>query len=128
MSRAGPEGEFRGVVEGEAGGVLERGVGVLDAFLVAERLHFEHGVLGRLQQRVEAAQGGHGQDAVAVFSADVDVAQDVVGDAPDEGDDLVMGGGGHGDGETGIGAQGRAFPVQGLVVRNPQSGGCSLGE
>ena len=39
---------------------------------------------GRFQDGVEAADDGHGQDDVAVFAAHVDVAQHVVGDAPDE--------------------------------------------
>ena len=35
-----------------------------------------------LQHGVEAADDGHGQDDVAVLAAHVDVAQDVVRDAP----------------------------------------------
>ena len=51
----------------------------------------ENLVLGGFEEAVEAAQDGHGQDDVAVLAADVDVAEDVVGDAPDEVDNGVMG-------------------------------------
>ena len=58
-------------------------------------------LLGRLQHRVESTQHGHRQDDIAVLAAHVEVAQDVVGDAPDEvGDPADVGG-------TGIGAQAR---------------------
>ena len=57
--------------------------------LVERGLHVEHGLLGRLQHRVEAAQHGHRQDDVAVLAAHVEVAQHVVGDAPDEVGDPV---------------------------------------
>ena len=40
--------------------------------------------------RVEAAQHGHRQDHVAVLAADVEVAQHIVGDAPDEVGDPVQ--------------------------------------
>ena len=58
--------------------------------LSSDRLHVEHGLLGRLEHGVEAAQDGHRQDDVAVLAADVEVAQDVVGDAPDEVRDPVQ--------------------------------------
>jgi hypothetical protein len=44
---------------------------------------------GRLEHGVEPAQHRHRQDDVAVLAADVEVAQDVVGDAPDEADDPI---------------------------------------
>ena len=63
--------------------------------LVEELLHVEHVLLGRLEHRVEPAQDGHRQDHVAVFAAHVEVAKDVVGDAPDEARDAVeLSGGG----------------------------------
>ena len=60
--------------------------------LVEHLLGFEHGLLGRLQHGVQPADDAHGQDDVAVLAALEQVAEDVVGDAPDEGDDLVVGG------------------------------------
>ena len=58
--------------------------------LVERGLHVEHGLLGRLEHGVEPAQDGHRQDHVAVLAADVEVAQHVVGDAPDEVGDPVQ--------------------------------------
>ncbi len=79
--------ELRGVVERLARRLPERPVLVDDARLVERGLHGEHGLLGRLEQGVEAPQHRHGQDDVAVLAADIQVAQHVVGDAPDEVDD-----------------------------------------
>jgi hypothetical protein len=58
--------------------------------LALEADFFKHRVLGRLQQSVEPAQDDHRQDDVAVLAADVDIAKAVVGDGPDEGDELVV--------------------------------------
>ena len=81
--------EGRGVVEGLTGGGAE-GVVLVGDFLAVERdLHFEHSLLGRLQHGVEAAENGHRQDDVAVFAAHEDVAEGVIGDAPDEVGDPV---------------------------------------
>jgi hypothetical protein len=55
-----------------------------DACLVERGLHIEDGLLGRFYHRVEPSQDGHGQDNIAVFAANVQVAQHVVVDAPDE--------------------------------------------
>ncbi|WDT81347.1 MAG: hypothetical protein MPW14_06270 [Candidatus Manganitrophus sp.] len=55
-------------------------------------LGVEHRLLGRLEHGIQPAQHGHRQDHVAVLAALEEVAQDVVGDAPDEGDDFVVGG------------------------------------
>ncbi len=41
---------------------------------------------------VETATDAHGEAEVGVFGAFEEVAKDVVGDAPDEGDDFVVGG------------------------------------
>ena len=83
---AGPQvaqGELRGVVEGLPRR-LPQGRLLLDAAgLVEHGLHLEHGLLAVLQHRVQPAQHGHRQDNVAVLAADVEVAEDVVGDAPD---------------------------------------------
>jgi hypothetical protein len=47
-------------------------------------------LLGRLEHRVHAPDDAHRQDHVGVLAAPEEVAQDIVGDAPDEGNDLVM--------------------------------------
>jgi hypothetical protein len=88
------EGELGGVVEDLAGGVAEAG-GVEDGHLrfVLLELHLgQDGVLAVLEQAVDAPQDEHGEDDVAVFAADEDVAKAVIGDRPDEGNDFVVGG------------------------------------
>ena len=59
--------------------------------LVEHLLGVEHLLLGRLEHRVHAPDDAHRQDHVRVLAALEEVAQDIVGDAPDEGDDLVVG-------------------------------------
>ena len=86
------QGELRGVVERLARGGGERGALLGDAGLVEHLLGFEHGLLRRFQHGVHAAQDAHGQDDVGIFAALEEVAQHVVGDAPDEGDDFVVSG------------------------------------
>ncbi len=76
--------ELRGVVERLPGGLAQRRVLMDDLRRVERGLHVEHGLLGRLEHRVEPAQDGHRQDDVAVLAADVEIPQHVVGDAPDE--------------------------------------------
>ena len=79
------------VAQGEAGGVVERlpsrlaqgGVLLDHGGGVEGGLHVQDRLLAALQHRVEAAQHGHGQDHVAVLPAHIEVAQDVVGEAPD---------------------------------------------
>ena len=78
------------VAEGESGDVVERlsrrlaqgGVLLDHAGVVEGGLHVEDRLLAAFQHRVEATQHGHGQDHVAVLAAYVEVAQDIVGDAP----------------------------------------------
>src|SRR6185437_162443 len=64
------------------GAVLVRDVLVVERLLLREDLG-----LRRLEHGVEAAQDGHRQDDVAVLAAHVEVAEHVIGDAPDEADD-----------------------------------------
>ena len=90
------QGELGGVVERLAGGGGEGGALLGDARLVEHLLGFEDGLLRRLQHGVHAAQDAHGQDHVGVFAALEQVAEHVVGDAPDEGDDFIVGGLVHG--------------------------------
>ncbi len=92
LARARPEVAQRepgGVVERLAGGLAQGSVLVGDAGLVERGLHVEHVLLGGLEHGVETAQHGHGQDDVAILAAHVQVAQDIVGDAPDEVGDPV---------------------------------------
>ncbi len=86
------EGEFRGVVEGLFGGVAEGGMLGGDTGVVEEFHGFEDRFLGGFKDGVETAEDAHGEDDVGVFAASEEVAEDVVGDAPDEGDDFVVGG------------------------------------
>ncbi len=83
------QGEWRGVVEGLTGGGAQGGLRIGDARVVHLLLHALHGRFRRLQHGVEAADNGHGQDDVAVLAADVDVAQNVIGNAPDKVSDPV---------------------------------------
>ncbi len=84
--------ELRGVVERLAGGIAERGALFGDARLVEHLLGVEHRLLGRLQHGIHAPDDAHGQDHIGILAALEQVAEHVVGDAPDEGDDLVVGG------------------------------------
>ena len=77
------QGEIRGVVEVMPRGLPQGLVLVNQADIVEGGLHVEDRLLAVLQHRVEPAQHGHGEDHVAVLAAHVQVAQDVVGDAPD---------------------------------------------
>ena len=53
---------------------------------------FQHSLFAGLQQAVQAAQDEHRQDDIAVLAADKDIAQTVVSNRPDEGNNLVMSG------------------------------------
>ncbi len=81
------KGELRGVVERLAGFLAEGSVLMDDPRLVERGLHGEHGRLGRFEQGIEPAQHRHGKDDVPVLAADVEVAQNVVGNPPEEVDD-----------------------------------------
>ena len=86
-----PVGACAQVPQGESGGVVERlprrlaqSRILLDHSGAVERgLHVEDRLLAGLQHRVEAAQHGHRQDHVPVLAAHVEVAQHIIGDAPD---------------------------------------------
>ena len=93
-----PVGAGTKVPQGEAGGVVERlprclaqGRILLDHAGAVERgFHVQDRLLAALQYRVEAAQHGHRQDHVPVLAAHVQVAQHIVGDAPNEVRDPVQ--------------------------------------
>ena len=82
--------ELRGVVEGLPRRLAERGTLLGDARLVQHLLGVKHGLLGGLQHRVHAPDDAHRQDDIGVFAALEEVAQDIVGDAPDERNDFVV--------------------------------------
>ena len=63
----------------------------LNRAAIAESLTVQGGGLFRgLEESVKAAQDGHGQNNVAVLASDVEVAQDVVCDPPDQAHYFVM--------------------------------------
>jgi hypothetical protein len=76
--------ELRRVVERLSGGLPQRLVLIRDLRLVERRLHVEDGLFRRLEDGVEATQNGHRQDHVSVLAADVQIPEDVIGDAPDK--------------------------------------------
>ena len=77
------QSELRGVVEGLSRRLPQGRLLLDDAGLVEHGFHLEHVLLAALQHRVQPAQDGHRQDDVAVLAADVEIPEDVVGDAPD---------------------------------------------
>ena len=79
------QGEFRGVVESLTGGLSKRRILIARSCLVSRAVfHVEDGFFGRLKDRVEPSEHHHRQDHVTVFAADIEIAEYVVGDAPDE--------------------------------------------
>ncbi len=72
-----------------AGCLSQRLVLVDDTGLIQRGLHVENRLLRRLEQRVESTEDGHRQDDVPVLAAHVQVAEDLVGDPPDEVGDPV---------------------------------------
>ena len=90
------QGELRGVVEGLSRRLPQGRLLLDDAGLIEHGLHLEHVLLAVLQYRVQPAQDGHREDDVAVLAADVQVAEDVIGDAPDVVRDPVQVGVAHG--------------------------------
>ncbi len=85
-----PQRERRGVVEVLPRHAHEDWFGLGDVVGLRPSLPLQHRFLGRLEQRIEAANHRHRQDHVAVLAAHEDIAQDVVGDVPDEARDLAV--------------------------------------
>ena len=87
------------VAQGEAGSVvksLARRVAQGSALLgntsvVQHFLGIEHALFGGFEHRVHAPDDEHGQDDIGVLAALEQVAQHIVCNAPDEGDDFVDG-------------------------------------
>lgn len=86
------QGELGGVVKSLPGGVAQRGPLLGDLRRVEHRLRVHHLLFGGLEHRVHPPDDAHRQDHIRVLAALEQVAEDVVGDAPDEGDDRVVGG------------------------------------
>jgi hypothetical protein len=61
------------------------------AQLVTLEIDFrQDGLFALFQQRIQASQYHHRQDDIAVFTAHVDIAQTIVSNGPDKGDEFVM--------------------------------------
>ena len=58
--------------------------------MIERCLHVEDRLFGRLEDGVEAAQNGHGEYDVTVLPTNVQVPEDIVGNAPDEIGDPVQ--------------------------------------
>jgi hypothetical protein len=41
-------------------------------------------LLGRIQHCIQAPENDHWQDKIAISAANIEIAQDIIGDAPDE--------------------------------------------
>ena len=78
------EAKGRRVVEGLAGHPAQRSVLADYSHVVQVVFHPQDRILRGLQDGIEAADDRHGQDDVAVLAAHVDVAQNVICDAPYE--------------------------------------------
>ncbi len=84
------QGELRSVVERLASGRTQGRILGGDLFGIEHALGAEHRLFGGLEHGIEAPENAHGQDDVLVFASLEEVAQDVVGDAPDEGNYFVV--------------------------------------
>src|SRR5439155_5836509 len=76
--------EARRVVEGLTRCLPQRGFLVYDARLVQRGLQLENRVLSRLQDCIQATENCHRQDYVPILAPDIEVAKNVVSDAPNE--------------------------------------------
>ncbi len=84
------QGEARSVVKGLARGIAKRSALLGDARVVENLLGVEHLLLGWFEHRIHAPDDAHRQDDVRIFAALEEVAEHVVGDTPDKGDDLIV--------------------------------------
>ena len=85
------QSKFRCIVEGLSCGIAKRGALLGDTVLVEHLLGFKHFLLCRFKHRIHTPNDAHRQDHIRVFSAFEEVAQNIVSNAPDEGDDFVVG-------------------------------------
>ena len=84
------ERELRGVVEGLASCIAQRRALGRDARLVEHLFDVEHILFSGLEHRVHAPDDAHRQDHIRVLAALEEIAQHVIGDAPDKRDDFVV--------------------------------------
>ena len=70
--------------------IAERCALLSDARLVEDLLDVENRLLGGFQHRIHAPYDTHRKDDIRVLPTFEEIAQDIVGDAPDEGDNLVV--------------------------------------
>ena len=82
--------KLRRVVKSLPCRVAERGPLLRDARLVEHLLGVQHRLLGRLQHGIHAPDDAHRKDHVWVLAALEEIAKNIVGDAPDKRDDLVV--------------------------------------
>src|SRR5918999_1677006 len=78
------ECEWRGIVESLSRGITKGHVLVDVAYLVKLLFLREDCFFSRLQHSVETTDDGHRQNNVTVLATNIDIAQDVIGDAPDK--------------------------------------------
>ena len=89
--------ESRGVAEGIAGDLEQDGLLVGDVSRVQLGFALQDGILGGLQQDIQTAKDRHGHDDLLVFTFLKGVDQHIVGDVPDEGEQVVLLGSVHND-------------------------------
>jgi hypothetical protein len=61
-----------------------------DARLIKHLFSFQHRFFGGLQHCVHAPDYAHGQDYVRVFAAFEQIAQHIIGNAPNKGYDFIV--------------------------------------
>ena len=67
-----------------------RGVVIETGHRIEHLLRFEHGFLCRLEDRIKATDDAHRQNDIGILAALEQVAQNIVSDSPDEGDNSVV--------------------------------------
>ena len=85
------QGKLRGVVECLPSRFAECCTLFGDSCIVEHFFYIEHGLFGRFKHGVHAADDTHGENDVWVFAPLEEVAEDIVGYAPDKGYNFVVG-------------------------------------
>ena len=85
------EGELGGIVEGLPRSVSQCLALLCNFRIIQKLLGFEYRLLGLPEDGIHAADGEHGQDDILVFAPLEKIAENVVSDAPDKGDDFIVG-------------------------------------
>src|SRR5207249_2663693 len=76
--------KIRRIVERLPGGLAEGGILIRNPRLVELGFPVEHCLLGRFQESIEPTQDGHGKNDIAVFTANIEIAENVISDAPNK--------------------------------------------